>query len=109
MRADSFITSPSWPVSVSWLPPDMRDASMKSTSPPTGVQARPMATPGSRVRSRISSSRCRGAPSSSSTSARVHDDGSARLLEPAPRELAADGADLALEVADARPRACSRG
>ena len=47
MRADSFITSPSWPVSVSWLPPGMRDASTNSTSPPTGVQARPMATPGS--------------------------------------------------------------
>ena len=47
MRADSFMTSPSWPVSVSWLPPAMRDASTKSTSPPTGVQARPIATPGS--------------------------------------------------------------
>ena len=47
IRADSFITSPSWPVSVSWLPPAMRDASTNRTSPPTGVHARPIATPGS--------------------------------------------------------------
>ena len=46
-RADSFMTSPSWPVSVSEPVPAIRDASMNSTSPPAGVQARPMATPGS--------------------------------------------------------------
>ena len=66
-RADSFITSPSWPVSVSDPVPAMRDASMNSTSPPTEVQARPMATPGSFVRSSISSSRNFGAPSISAT------------------------------------------
>src|SRR5262249_36961591 len=44
-RADSFITSPSWPVRVSEPPPAIFDASMKSTSPPAGVPARPIATP----------------------------------------------------------------
>ena len=38
------------------LPPGMRPASMNSTSPPTGVQASPTATPGRRVRSATSSS-----------------------------------------------------
>jgi hypothetical protein len=44
--ADSFITSPNWPVRVRRLLPFMAVASMNSRSPPTGVQARPMATPG---------------------------------------------------------------
>jgi hypothetical protein len=43
-------------------------ASTKSTSPPTGVQARPVATPASRVR-RLASLRNRGRPSSSRTRA----------------------------------------
>ena len=100
-RADSFMTSPSCPVSVSDPVPAMRDASMKSTSPPTGVQARPMATPGSLVRSSISSSRNLGAPSSS------HDDfgrdGDRRLVafRAPPRGLAAERADFALEIPDA--------
>ena len=70
-RADSFITSPSWPVSVSDPVPAIRDASMNSTSPPAGVQARPIATPGSLVRSSISSSRNLGAPSISTTTSGV--------------------------------------
>ncbi len=77
-RADSFITSPSCPVSVSEPVPAMRDASMKSTSPPTGVHARPMATPGSLVRSSISSSRNFGAPSISTTTSGV------TLIRPGP-------------------------
>ncbi len=52
--ADSFITSPSWPVRVSLPLPGMRVASMKRMSPPTGVQASPVATPGSLVRSATS-------------------------------------------------------
>ncbi len=44
--ADSFITSPSWPVIVSLPVPGIAVASMNRTSPPTGVQARPVATPG---------------------------------------------------------------
>ena len=43
--ADSFITSPSWPVSISWPRPAMICASTCSTSPPCGVQARPLASP----------------------------------------------------------------
>lgn len=48
MDADSFMTSPKRPV-VSTLPvPGMTVASTNSTSPPFGVHARPVATPGSR-------------------------------------------------------------
>ena len=52
--ADSFITSPSWPVSMKPLLPGMRVASRNRTSPPTGVQARPVATPGTSTRSATS-------------------------------------------------------
>ena len=44
--ADSFMTSPSCPVSWSLPVPYMRVASMKRISPPTLVHARPVATPG---------------------------------------------------------------
>lgn len=44
--ADSFITSPSWPVRVSWPSPSIRLASTNMISPPYGVQAKPRATPG---------------------------------------------------------------
>jgi hypothetical protein len=44
--ADSFITSPRWPVSTSSPSPSILLASTSSTSPPTVVQARPTATPG---------------------------------------------------------------
>src|SRR5665647_2831227 len=75
--ADSFITSPSWPVTVRWPSPGMAVASMKRMSPPTGVQARPVATPGSLVR-RLTSAVIRGRPSRSCTRftvnvKRVHD------------------------------------
>ena len=40
------MTSPSWPVTVSLPLPGIAAASMNSTSPPTGVHARPVATPG---------------------------------------------------------------
>ena len=46
----SFITSPSWPVRMSLPLPETRVASMKRMSPPTGVQASPVATPGTLVR-----------------------------------------------------------
>ena len=46
----SFITSPSWPVRISLPEPGMRVASMNRMSPPTGVQASPVATPGTLVR-----------------------------------------------------------
>ena len=53
----SFITSPSWPVRMSLPLPGMRAASMKRMSPPNGVQARPVATPGDGARSAISASK----------------------------------------------------
>ena len=40
------MTSPSWPVIVRLPLPGIAVASMNSTSPPTGVHARPVATPG---------------------------------------------------------------
>ena len=100
-RADSFITSPSWPVIVSVPVPAIRDASMNSTSPPAGVHARPMATPGSLVRSSISSSRNVGAPSISVTTIGVIVSGRLGAFGPPARGLAAERADLPLEVADA--------
>ena len=64
--ADSRITSPSWPVIVSRPEPGIAVASTKSTSPLTGVHASPVATPGSRVRRRVSTKK-RWRPSSSRT------------------------------------------
>ena len=52
--ADSFMTAPSWPVSTSCPLPGMRVTSMNRMSPPVGVQARPVATPGCSVRSATS-------------------------------------------------------
>ena len=73
---------------------------MNSTSPPAGVHAKPMATPGSRVRSAISSSRKNGAPSISTTTYGLMTSG---LSFPSARRRAAfrtagqapDGHDLA--------------
>src|SRR5213596_1341177 len=48
--ADSFITSPSWPVSVICPLPGIWIASMNMMSPPTGVHASPVATPTSGLR-----------------------------------------------------------
>ena len=70
------MTSPSDPVSVSTPVPAIRDDSTNSTSPPAAVHASPMATPGFLVRSSISSSRKRGAPSISTTTSRVTTSGS---------------------------------
>ena len=57
----SFITSPSWPVRISLPLPGMRAASMNRMSPPTGVQASPVATPGMPLRIATSASNLRGA------------------------------------------------
>ena len=53
------MTSPIWPVTVSLPCPGMAVASTKRTSPPTGVTARPVATPGSDVRFRASAEKRR--------------------------------------------------
>ena len=84
------------------LPPGIRPASMNSTSPPTGVHASPTATPGRRVRSATSVSvRNRGAPRSCSTISGVISTFSRRSFGDAARLLAADRADLPLQVAHA--------
>ena len=82
--------------------PAIRDASMNSTSPPAGVHARPIATPGSFVRSSISSSRNLGAPSISTTTSGVIAERRLVALGATPRGLAAERADLPFEVAHAR-------
>ena len=95
------MTSPSWPVIDSWPLPGTAAASMKSTSPPTGVQARPVATPGTRVR-RLTSAWTLRRPSSSATLPRLTLTRLRRRpLRDLARDLAADRADLALELADA--------
>src|SRR5829696_2580622 len=53
MRADSFITSPSWPVSTRPSLPFIEVASMKRTSPPAPVTDRPVATPDGRALGRL--------------------------------------------------------
>ena len=75
---DSFITSPSWPVSVSVWVPAIRVASTNRMSPPAGVHAMPVATPGSRVRSSSSSNSKRGAPRNEVTASGVIRAGSVR-------------------------------
>ncbi len=44
-RADSRMTSPSWPVRMKSSRPSMRVTSMATTSPPTSVTTRPVAAP----------------------------------------------------------------
>ncbi|MBP2684847.1 MAG: hypothetical protein H6Q79_2886 [Deltaproteobacteria bacterium] len=57
----SFITSPRYPVMVTFPFPSTRDTSTKRMSPPVGVQARPVATPTSSFSPSVSG-RFRGAP-----------------------------------------------
>ena len=87
---------------VSLPSPGIAVASMNSTSPPTGVQARPVATPGRRG----APARLGEEPALAEQLAdpRLGDRELAlqRALGDLPRDLAADGADLALEVAHAR-------
>ena len=97
------MTSPSCPVRTSSPLPGIAVASTKSTSPPTGVQARPVATPGSRVRRRASAAN-RRLPSASRTLASFIDTAlrpGAVGLGHLPGDLAAHRPDLALELADA--------
>ena len=64
--ADSFITSPSWPVRIRFLPPGIFRASIKRMSPPVGVHARPVTTPGSPFLS-LTSEKYTGGPRNFST------------------------------------------
>ena len=78
MRADSFITSPSWPVRTMFSLPGIEVASMKSTSPPVPVTDRPVATPGTAVRS-AASWKTFWRPSASRTSSRSITTGAREL------------------------------
>ena len=81
--------------------PGTRVASMNRMSPPTGVQARPVATPGTLVRMATSFSNRRGAEDRRQVAA-----ASMRTRSTLPSAIriatcAADRADLALEIAHA--------
>ena len=99
--ADSRITSPSEPVSLSSPLPGMRVDSTKRMSPPAGVQARPTATPGCPARSAISGSNRTGPSSSARSSGAIVTGPVSSVLGDAARDLPAHRADLALEVAHA--------
>ena len=96
----SFITSPSWPVRISWPRPGMRVASMNRMSPPTGVQARPVATPGTLVRIATSFSN-RGAPRIAADRPRAMRIGPLPPFGDPHRGVAQHLADLALQAAHA--------
>ena len=101
MRADSFITSPSWPVSMSSVPPSIEVASTNSTSPPVPVTASPVATPGTAVRSAASWNTFWRPSASRTTSMSTTTGGSTSAGRDLRRRLAEDLAELTLELADA--------
>ena len=99
-RADSRITSPSWPVRMKSSLPSMSVTSIATTSPPTSVTTRPVAEP---VWSSASSSPYskRGGPRYSSSLRDVDHGLALAALGHRPRDLAHDVGELALEVPDA--------
>ena len=96
----SRMTSPSWPVRIMPPRPDTREASMNRMSPPTGVQARPVATPGNAGALRDLALEARLAEHGADVLRRHHDLGS-RALGDLHRGMAEHLADLALEVTHA--------
>src|ERR1041384_4951251 len=93
--ADSFMTSPSWPVSVIWPLPGIRIASMNMMSPPTGVHASPVATPISGARP--ATSLCTfGWPAYFSRFLEL----TLTIFAPPQRRLSQHALNLALELAD---------
>ena len=86
---------------VSLPEPGTAVASTKRTSPPTGVQARPVATPGSLVRRRVSREEAPLAEQLARPLGRDPDLALRLALGDLAGDLAADRADLALQVADA--------
>src|SRR5665811_1742977 len=95
----SFITSPSWPVRIRPPLPGTRAHSMNRISPPLGVQARPVATPGTDVRMATSFSNLRAPRMSWRPLASMRMV--VFVLGNAHGHVMADGADLALEIAHA--------
>ena len=97
MRADSFITSPSEPVSVSELPPAIRDASIRSVIPHRGPRQsnRHAGFFRSICERFLQVTRCAGQ--------RLHHfdgdrDEGCIAFGVSPRNLAADGANLTFEI-----------
>ena len=104
--ADSCITSPSLPVTVSLPLPSIRVHSVVRIWPPTSVHASPVAAPISFFFSVVRSRNFHG-PSRSGTLAPLITLAdlavlAALIVHHLARDLAADVADLALQVADAR-------
>ena len=97
----SFITSPSCPVRISLPRPGTRVASMNRMSPPVGVQASPVATPGTLVRMATSFSNRRGPRMAGNAAASMRTCAAAALGD-AHGDVAADRADQALQIAHAR-------
>ena len=97
----SLMTSPSWPVRISLPLPGMRVASMNRMSPPTGVQASPVATPGTLVRIATSFSNCGGAEDGVQDRLRRSGPCAVCAFGDAHRGMAQHLADLAFEVAHA--------
>ena len=99
-RADSRITSPSWPVRMKSSLPSIVVTSTATTSPPTSVTTRPVAAP---IWSSASSSPYskRGGPEELGQLLVVDDGLALAALGDLPGDLAHDVGDLALEVADA--------
>ena len=96
---DSCITSPRCPVMVNCLPPRMRVASMKTMSPPAGVQTSPTETPGCLTRSSTS----RSARNLRNAQGLVHDFGRDHqlvgfALRHAARLFPRDRGDFAFEI-----------
>ncbi len=96
----SRITSPSWPVRMSLPLPAARVASMNRMSPPTGVQASPVATPGTDVRIATSLSNT-GAPRMLARSDAVMRIGPRFAFGDAHGRVPQHLADFALQIAHA--------
>ena len=97
----SFITSPSWPVRIRRPLPGIRVLSMNRMSPPTGVQARPVATPGPAARLATSASKRAGPRIGGQVRGVDARSAAAAPSATAHRDAAEHRADLALEAAHA--------
>ena len=100
-RADSLITSPSWPVRRTLPAPAIQAASTSSTSPPTGVTAKPVATPTSGVRD-SSSGRNLRRPQRGAHPPRRHPRGRTVVGRDAAGQLAAHGRQFTFQVPHTR-------
>ena len=109
ISADSFMTSPSWPVRVRPSVPSMTLASTKSTSPPAPVTARPVDHARDTLVRSAASKKKRGRPSQPRTSGRVDDDGRGRARRtPAWWPPCATAARARARGSGLRPPGCSR-